>query len=78
MPLGLIYNTDEHNIKSVYYVTSKNKLVIMNHDFVKTIHTSEIKKYVKLCDKYIWVTESGSVYITDRPMSVDVEPAHTR
>jgi hypothetical protein len=57
-----------------------NKLVIMNRNFAKTIHTSEIKKYNKLnlCGKYIWVTESGSVYITDKPNIVDIEPAHTR
>ena len=75
--VGFIYNTDEHNIKNTYYIKSKKILYIQNINFAKSIYTSEIKNFVKLCNKHIWVTDSGSIYITNTPIQTEHVPALT-
>jgi hypothetical protein len=81
--LGDFFNySNDNTIESIYYIKSDKKLYIQwnNNKTIlpKIILTTPIKSLTKINDKFIWITESGTIYITNKYIKMDTVPAITR
>ena len=76
--IGDFYDyTNDREIKKLFFVKNTETLNIF-WSLRRKIHTSRIKKMVKFNDNYLWITESGSVYYTKKPIVYDIFPALTK
>jgi hypothetical protein len=67
----------DYSIKKLFYVKSDKTLNIY-YSLTKHIQTSPIIKFAVVDNKWIFITESGSVYVTRKPTEYDVFPAFTK
>jgi len=73
--IGDFFNySDDKTIKKIFYTRSDRRLHIF-WSLTKKVETSSIKVFTTINDKFIAITESGSVYITRIPLEYDISPA---
>ncbi len=64
--IGDFYNySNDRTIKKIYYA-KKPGILGIHWSGPKAVYTSPIKSRTRIGSNYIWVTESGSVYITNK------------
>jgi hypothetical protein len=69
------YSSDE-KIKQIFITNNDNRLHIY-WTLENKIITSRIKTYTEINNKFICITESGTVYITKKPIYYDIAPVIT-